>query len=214
MRALFFGDSLTEGTNCDCNYTEFLPGGWAVHNLAVSGTTIGDYSIYPVDGNSLLDKIRENKNLVALADTIFIEYGTNDISAVMCGFTTTNKIVISLVKALDWIKQLNPNANIVFLIPSEDDDILKSLAEAMCDYLEKDYFKQFHFSFPVNVYVNFLRQLLDDIQKLCTVMPMFDRGMIDCTGEIDKKYMSDDNIHPNRYGHLRIARNIIESYHF
>ena len=207
MTTIFFGDSLTAGTNCDKKYTDFIPEGWGVHNHAISGTTIGDYSIYPVDGYSLLDRIDKYKSQVELADTIFIEYGSNDVSAIMCGFASEQMVIVSLVKALDWIKQLNPKAEIIFLIPG-DEEVVWYLATSMCNYLEHDYFGKFNFKFPVSKYVYIFMNLLKEVEKVCKVMYMFYTTML------NENYISDDNIHPNEKGHRHIAQNIIEQYHF
>ena len=207
MSTLFFGDSLTAGSNCDCKYTDFLPSGWGVHNHAISGTTIGNYSIYPVDGYSLLDRIEKYRGSIEGADTIFIEYGSNDVSAIMCGFATEQTVIISLVKALDWIKQLNPKAKVIFLIPGTL-SVVESIAKSMCNYLENDYFGKFDFKFPVSKYVSIFSSLLENIKKLCQVMYMFDESML------SDDYISDDNIHPNAKGHRHIAQNIIQQFHF
>ena len=207
MHTLFFGDSLTAGSNCDCKYTDFLPSGWGVHNHAISGTTIGNYSIYPVDGYSLLDRIEKYRGSIEEVDTIFIEYGSNDVSAIMCGFATEQTVIISLVKALDWIKQLNPKAKIVFLIPG-DEAVIWYLGTSMCNYLENDYFGKLNFKFPVSKYVYIFMNLLKEVEKVCDVMYMFDKSMLSAD------YISDDNIHPNAKGHKHIAQNIIKQFNF
>ncbi len=207
MSTLFFGDSLTEGTNCEHKYTDFLPGGWGVRNYAISGTTIGEYSIYPVDGQGLLSQIKEYDRQIADADTIFIEYGTNDVSAIMCGFATEQKVLISLVKAIDWIKQLNPDVEIIFLIPGSK-KVVAYISHNMCEYLKNVYFKQFELNLPETIYSDTFNRVITGIQKVCRTMYMYDDNML------TDAFLSDDNIHPNSEGHLRIARNIIEQYHF
>ncbi len=201
MKCVFFGDSLTEGDNCDCKFTDFLPIKWKVKNFGVSGTTIGEYSIYPVDGNSLLSQIGKYKKDIEDASHIFIEYGSNDVSSIMCGFATHKTVIVSLVKAVDWIKQINSEAKIIFLIPGSG-KVIKSKSENMCKYLEKEYFSKFDFYFPTSVYVDTYNKILCDVCKICSIMYMFDDDM-----ESDE-FISDDNIHPNRAGHIRIAENI------
>lgn len=202
MSFLFFGDSLTEGDNCDTRFTEFLPDEWDIWNFGVSGTTIGEYSIYPVDGNSLLSQIGKNQDMIRYASHIFIEYGSNDISAIMCGFTTIQTVIVSFVKAIDWIKQLNPYVKIYFLTFGEK-DVVCDRADRMCNYLKNDYFKSFNFDFPSSIYVKLYNELVDNISKLCGTISIFDSSMIG-------KYISDDNIHPDALGHKRIAQHIVE----
>ena len=199
---LFFGDSLTEGSNCYYSFTDFIDPIYNPTNLGVSGTTIGEYSIYPVDGHSLLRQIAKYKMYVKKASVIFIEYGSNDVSAVMCGFATIQTVVVSLVKAVDWIKQLNPYCKIVFLAPGSD-DIISTKAVRMCNYLEKDYFKKFDFNFPTSVYADIYKQIISQVNNICDIIYMFDDEMI------SEEYLSDDNIHPNEQGHKRIANNIM-----
>ena len=203
---LFFGDSITEGDNCDCSYTDFLPPELDVENYAISGTTIGEYSIYPVDGHSLLSQISKYKRDISKADTIYIEYGANDVSAIMCGFATMQTVIVSLVKAIDWIRQLNSNAKIIFL-QLGNDKVIEQHSENMCDYLENDYFSAFNFKFPKTVYQHLYTEFIANVWKICNnVKNMFDDEMIENMSD----YISDDNIHPNREGHKRIARNIMK----
>ena len=206
MEFIFFGDSLTAGENCercDSFCYNITTCKMMIKNLAVSGTTIGEYSIYPVDGYSLLGRISVCQNEIRKADKIFIEYGSNDVSAVMCGFATVQTVVVSFVKALDWIRQINPRAEIYFLTFG-DDDVIKNRGERMCYYLKNDYFKEFNFDFPVSKYCDIYKQIVDNISKVCDTITMFDSEMV------DDKYISDDGIHPNVEGHKRIANNIIK----
>ena len=205
---VFFGDSLTAGSNSRRRFTHYLEDalvGNVIYNFAVSGTTIGEYSIYPVDGESLLSQIAKHKESIISATDIFIEYGSNDVSAVMCGFATVQTVTVSLVKAIDWINQLNPNARIIFLVPGSDSVIYAKSVE-MCHYLEHDYFKQFDFSFPDTLYCETYKKIIQNVSIICDTMYMFDDGML------DSKYLSDDGIHPNDSGHYRIAQNILSQY--
>lgn len=205
MSLIFFGDSLTEGDNCDTTFTEFLPLEFDVYNYGVSGTTIGEYSIYPVDGNSLLSQIEQHKEDIKGASDIFIEYGSNDVSAVMCGFATVQTVTVSFVKAVDWIKQLNPYVNIHFLSFGSD-AVIKQKGANMCNYLEQDYFSKFDFKFPVSVYVQIYNEIVHNISKVCDIMYMFDDEMVSA------EYLSNDNIHPNELGHKGIAHNILAQF--
>ena len=200
---LFFGDSLTAGENSPSKFTDFLPPEWDVWNYAVSGTTIGEYSIYPVDGNSFLKQIEQHQDEIKDADKIFIEYANNDVSAVMCGFATVQTVTVSFVKAIDWIRQLNPDVKIIFLATGSD-TIIHTQAFCMCSYLEKDYFKEFNFKFPESVYASIYNEIISNIRKVCDIIYMFDDSMT------DDRYFSDDNIHPNEIGHKRVALNILK----
>ena len=93
--------------------------------------------------------IDKYKSQIELADLIFIEYGSNDVSAIMCGFTTFQTAIVSFVKALDGIRQLNPKVEIKFLTISLDHKIIYKHSKLQCDYLSNEYFKGFDFKFPV-----------------------------------------------------------------
>ena len=112
MKVLIFGDSISAGSNSKVKYSDYFD--CEVKNLAVSGTTIGEYSIYPVDGYSLLS-LYDKDDYIKDADVILLEYGINDASAVMCDFTDTNKVMLNFVKVLDGIRQLNSKADIKML---------------------------------------------------------------------------------------------------
>lgn len=205
MSVLFFGDSLTEGQNCEKSFTDFLPQAWDIYNFGVGGTTIGEYSIYPVDGQSLLGQIANHQELIKHADTIFIEYGSNDVSAIMCGFATVKTVIVSFIKAIDWIKQLNPDVKIIFLTFGGN-VVVSQKGSRMCDYLNNEYFAKFDFTFPVSWYSDTYNKIIYDISKVCDTIYMFD---IDSMGD---EYLSDDKIHPNVEGHKRIAETILNQY--
>ena len=197
---VFFGDSITECSNSECSFTDYLDADQTIFNFGVSGTTMGEYSIYPVDGHSLISSY--NVRAVNLSDKIFLEYGINDVSAMMCGFVKEQQVLISFVKALDGIKQLNSKAEIYFLTISDDYDIVKSYAQLQCIYLEDDYFKDFNFKFPYTMWADYYWNLMQDIKKRVPTIPMINNF------EFLDKYLSDDKIHPNKYGHEIIAENI------
>ena len=78
MGAIFFGDSITAAENCQYNegYCYLLDP--AFINEAISGTTIGEYSIYPVDGCSLSSIYPETESLKCIEE-VYLEYGVNDV---------------------------------------------------------------------------------------------------------------------------------------
>ena len=196
---LFFGDSLTAGeNNNDTSFVDYARGN--TMNLGISGTTIGEYSIYPVDGNSLLGVINRYQNAIKNADKIFLEYGCNDVAAIMCGFATVQTVTVSLVKAIDWIKQLNPFCKIYFLALG-DEGAISTFAGNECYYLENNYFSKFDFKFPVSVFSDIYNKILTNIDKICDIIYMFD-------GEVSSDWLSDDGVHPSNAGHIEIASNI------
>lgn len=198
MSRLFFGDSLTAGENARFSFVDYSDFGGI--NLAVSGTTIGEYSIYPVDGNSLLSVIASHEDTIKFADEIYIEYGCNDVSAIMCGFATVQTVTVALVKAIDWIRQLNKKAPIYFLaLGEEGSNVLKLFAKGQCDYLENDYFGAFNFSFPASIYSEVYSQIINNASNLCDIIYMFDDKTF------KSEYISSDNMHPSTKGHRHIA---------
>ena len=202
---LFFGDSITEGSNCECSFTDFLPPELDIRNLGVSGTTIGEYSIYPVDGHSLLRQISKYTSHIRVAKKIYLEYGANDVTAIMCGFATMKTVVISLVKAIDWIRQINKHAEIIFL-EFGSENAIKMNSENMCHYLHNVYFSAFNFKFSSKIYTETYKEFIDNVKKVChNVKCMFTDEMV----ENMSNYISSDKIHPNRDGHKLIAKNIM-----
>lgn len=199
MSFLFFGDSITAGSSSPISFTDCIKE--EVLNFGISGTTIGEYSIYPVDGYSLLS-MYDKVSGIKTADKIFLEYGINDVSSIMCDFTELQKVIVSFVKALDGITQLNKTADIYFLSISDVDNIIQKYAKLQCDYLSDDYFKGFNFSFPVSKWAGLYISFISAVKTRLKVIPMIENV------EFLYKYISSDNIHPNAAGHKLIAENI------
>ena len=197
---IFFGDSFTSGETCVCG--SFADRIGDSINVGVSGTTIGEYSIYPVDGNSLLNRIDKFYGKIKYANTIYLEYGINDVSAILCGFTTLQTVIISFVKAIDWIKQINPRANIIFLSLSNNSDIINMFAKSQCDYLSNDYFKGYNFQIPISLWQENYKKLIEAVSQRVEVRYMFDT--IDWDNEI-----GEDGLHPNDLGYEHITRNLL-----
>lgn len=203
MNVVFFGDSLTESV-ASIAITDYLPPEWDVHNFGVSGTTIGEYSIYPVDGRSLLSLYSRNTWMLN-ADVIVLEYGINDVSSIMCGFTTLDKVVISFVKALDGIKQkIKNDTKIKFLSISDDYDTIYKYAKKQCSYLEKEYFKDYNFHFPDYMWAANYKKLISEISKRVEVIPMIKKSDVDFMD----LFLGPDDLHPNEVGNEIIAENI------
>jgi lysophospholipase L1-like esterase len=195
---IFFGDSITEGRNCTVQFTDYFDS----YNKGVGGTTIGEYSIYPVDGYSLASLYIKNKDYIRVCDNIYLEYGINDVSSIMCGFTDLGKVIVSFVKVLDGIKQINKHANIRFLTISNNPDIIDEYASYQCRYLSDDYFKGYDFNFPKLKWADLYIRMMLAVGKRVPLIPMID--------DIDffSKYLSEDKLHPNVAGHKVIAYNI------
>lgn len=205
MSTIFFGDSMTEGSNSPGSYVDVLTRlGYDCINRGISGTTIGEYSIYLVDGYSL-SKLYPKDESLSIVDCIVLEYGINDVSSIMCGFTTFDVAIISFVKALDGINQINRHAKKIFLSISNDDEVIDEMARRQCDYLSNDYFDGYDFSFPVTRWAHIYKRMIRKISKRIEVVPMIDNiKFFDYNAEC----ISDDYIHPNYKGHTEIAFNI------
>lgn len=200
---LFFGDSITagEGAFAKVNFTDFFKRD--ALNLGVSGTTIGRYSPYPTDDYCLLNMVQRHKKEIKEHNIIFLEYGINDTTAIMCGMASFECVIVSVIKAVDYIKQINPECEVYFLRFSDKPEIEKKLAEVQCEYLKNVYFKDFDFNnFPASVWLKYYSDLILKISKMLPVFPMLS----------DVKWediISEDGLHPNITGHAFIYENII-----
>ena len=205
MSVIFFGDSLTEGSNSPISFVDTLRRtGYDCINRGISGTTIGEYSIYPVDGHSL-SQLYPKDELLSSVDSIILEYGINDVSSIMCGFTTLDVAIISFVKAIDGINQINKEAKKIFLSISNDAEVVNEMAKRQCDYLANVYFTGYDFSFPYTKWADNYNILIKEISKRIEVVPMIDDIRF---FDYNADCISDDNIHPNYKGHTEIAFNI------
>lgn len=200
MENIFFGDSITAGSNSSYSFVSSFNDSL---NCGISGTTIGEYSIYPVDGLSLLKRYNRIQALQTF-NNVILEYGLNDVSAIMCGFTDLNKVIVSFVKVIDGIRQLT-SSNIYFLSVSNNDDIINEYSKLQCEYLKNDYFKGYDFEFPVSLYAKLYKDFISAVSKRVEVIPMIDdinffHENAECIGS--------DNLHPNEKGHFIIAETI------
>ena len=200
---LFFGDSITSGENNNFNgFVEKLNNKECV-NLGVSGTCLGDYSLYPVGKNNLIDLVIKEKDKIKGADIIFVEYGSNDISSVLLNYTNINNCLIELIKAVDSISQINDNARLYFVSLGENK---KRFAKGQVDYLKNDYFKNldkalFNDIKEEDLYDKWLGDynFFDFFVKKC-IKNVIDLPLLD-DSEIDK-----DNMHPNDKGYTKISK--------
>lgn len=208
-KVLFLGDSLTSGENNNfISYVEHMSGNST--KLAVSGTTIGEYSIYPVDGDSLLSLIKCNEKQIASADIICLEYGVNDVSAIIAGNVTYTQVLIAFTKAYDYIKQLNPRAKTYFLALTFDKSILLNYAMQQVSYLDRDYFRDildFEKGAPDRLdaateWSSLYSQLMIAVSRRMPVI-----SVIDDYGDLFNN-MDKDGLHPDDCGYKIIADNI------
>lgn len=200
---LFFGDSITSGENNNFNgFVEKLNKKECV-NLGVSGTCIGDYSLYPVGNNNFNELIIKEKDKIKDADIIFVEYGSNDISSVLLNYTNIKNCLIELVKAVDAISQINDNAKLYFVSLGENK---KRFAKGQVNYLKNDYFKNIDDALfkdlnEEELYEKWLGDynFFDFFVKKC-IRNVINLPLLD-DSEIDK-----DNIHPNDKGYAKISK--------
>lgn len=198
MRALFFGDSITSAENN--NYNSFVKKLKLkkYRNYGVSGTTIGNYSLYPVGETDLLHLTFKYKSRIRKTDYIFIEYGINDIASVVVGYTTLLNVKFDLNKCIDNIMQINPKAKIVYLVPSD----LKSIALRQYKYL-RDYLRiKEEKTIFINRYITGFIELIKYVNTLS----------IDVINliKIEDRYIDSDNLHPNDEGYQIIANQLKE----
>lgn len=197
---LIFGDSLTSGENNNfVGYVEYLNKmpelkNALLKNFGVSGTCIGDYSIYPTGSNNLIQLLYKNSDQIKLADSIFLEYGTNDITSLTADYINKSSIEIDLIKCLDYIKQINPDIVIYFILLGDNK---VKMAKAQADYINNDYLKSSNVRINgirwLGNYVNF-EKFVKNLDVKIIELPSLSSEMIDT-----------DNMHPNDTGYLKIA---------
>ena len=203
MKNLFFGDSLTSGdNNGGKSYVDYIS---QSEKIGVSGTTIGEYSVYPVDGYSLLSQIHRYVKEIEEAENIFLEYGINDATAAMTAYTRGACMVIDFVKAVDAIKQINPKARLYLLTVTNAQE---AVGEAQARYLNEVYMKPYvaHVNERYKgtewtmMYSGFVRNVFEP-----SGIKMF--NMFESNEEYDK-YLDKDGLHPTDKGYQIIANNI------
>lgn len=213
MKVLFFGDSFTSGENNNFNsYVEKL-GLENYRNFGVSGTTIGDYSIYPVGPNDFLNQLQKNIVEVRGADIICLEYGINDATAYYMDMINDNQLFMSIIKCIDFIRQVNKKAKIVYLQVAENFKIIEELGKAQLTYLRNDYLKDvvnfFQMSESRGTWVYIYQWISKVINK------KVDKTIV-LIDDIDfmKKYIDSDSIHPNDEGYQIIANKVREELNY
>lgn len=204
MKVLFFGDSFTSGENNNfTSYVEKLELSDYV-NYGVSGTTFGNYSIYPVGENDFLSQIHKHEIEIESADIICFEYGINDATSYMLGYVNKNQVILDIIKSLDYIKQLNPKAKLIYLQVSDLDNCLDEIYKAQVEYLEEEYLKDVY---EVLSNKNDWKELIKT--QNCILSGKVDKKivLIDNKSFFDN-YIDIDKIHPNDKGYEIISNKI------
>lgn len=201
-KVVFLGDSLTSGDNNQGkSFVDYISGDFDIVKLGVSGTTMGEYSIYPVDGYSLLSQIRRHENAIKSADVIVLEYGVNDTTAGIVGNVSFVQELIAFVKAVDAIEQLNPEAKLLFLSLSQDKKTLDFYALCQERYITNDYLYGYARTVCMmfEEWTGWYEKLISAIERKVEVIPMIDNKnwMLE--------YMDADDLHPTDEGYRLIA---------
>lgn len=200
---LFFGDSIISAENNNFNGIVEKLNNKECINLGVSGTCIGNYSLYPVGNNNFIDLLYKEEKRIKDADTIFIEYGSNDISSVILNYTTINNVLIELNKILDFIKQVNPKVKIYFITLGKNK---YTFCSGQIDYLRNDYLKDINelvFSNLSN------RDLYSKWLENYDLFEEYVKRMIKNVIELpflDSFNLDKDNMHPNDLGYEKISK--------
>lgn len=196
-KLVVFGDSVGEGANNDnYSYVDMLRESGlfsSVVNACVGGAGIGSYD--GTGGYDLMSQIERYSSDVADADIILLEYGGNDVSAVMDGNVqmgtvyddkTATTVCSCVQKALERIYELNPSAKIhwVNVMPTDWDYVNMIGGDDFAD--------------------NTMLFMATALRK-CAVAGMY----IIQAPFMAYQYISSDNVHPNTDGHKYITALIL-----
>ena len=181
---IVFGDSYTTGeNNNNVSFADYL----GIEKHGVSGSCLGNYSIYPVNGCFLTEQHDCN-------DTILIQYGINDAASLVTGYVTVETVKIAIAKTYDLLK----DKDVYFLELTESFRDLVDFSRRYAEYLTQDYLKDLC---EIKTY-DFLKcymlfcQLMRKKFKVLYLLP-------------DKfKEYDTDSIHPTDKGYRIIAENI------
>lgn len=202
MRILFLGDSLTSAENN--NYEGFVEKLRLqfFENKGVSGSTIGDYSLYPVGNTDLLSSTFKYRDIIAESDYLFIEYGINDIASATVGYTTNNYIYITLNKCIDNIYQINKDIKIIYLLPTLEPKVLSEIAKSQYTYL-KEYLDEK----IVGDEDDFIKSFRDNYSSFAVFITKKKLDILTLIDDVDtyRNYLDVDMIHPNDKGYQIMA---------
>ena len=202
MKVAFFGDSLTVGEgNKNISFADLAFRDATRIKLCESGSTVGEYSIYPVDGNSLLSKLYQNVIDIKNFDLIVLEYGVNDASAVLAENATYRKVILSVIKALDFIKQ-NSNAKVMWLRPFLPFSFYSS---NQVSYVFNEYCKGIFTSHRED-WAHIFNDFYNDICEIVPVIVGID------SESVLQSVIVKDKIHINMNGHKILAKKLEKAY--
>lgn len=203
QKFLFIGDSFAAGENNNfISYVQYLDNDYDSTQIGVPGSTIGEYSLYSVDGFSLLSQIQRYKDDISKAGTIFLEYGINDISSMIGNKVSYQQILAALDKAIFVLNQINPNAKIKFLVLSLDNEVIISYANNHHEYLTKEFYPNQDIDYIKKMWAdNYIKLIKDISNRLETIPIILDTNQL-------KKYFAKNIMHPSKEGYKQIANNI------
>ena len=111
--------------------------------------------------------------------------------------------MVTFVKALDAIRQLNPKVDIKFLTISCDTKTIDAYSIKMCKYLSDIYFK----GYDIEMYSPRWSRVYWDLFEKVFKKNLDFREMFKNKNEYLEN-LSSDNLHVNEVGHKIIAKNI------
>ena len=168
------------------------------------------------------NKIKEEKNidenkeikekkLNEKVDKIILAYGINDITAVAAGNVSSCQVIYALNKAIDKLHQIVPNAEIIYILSSDNSSVLRDICNLQLEYLSYDYLKNYcdfidKISFQtkwMDAYSEFQRYISRTFSDKLAYMIN--------DSDFMWKYLDSDCIHPNDEGYKKIAENIVNS---
>lgn len=196
---LFFGDSITSAENNNFDgYVEKLKL-QNYKNYGISGTCIGDYSLYSVEDTNLIQLLYKKRDEIKNANRIFLEYGSNDISSIICEYTTLKVVMIEFVKCIDYIRQNNPNCEIYFISLGDN---LSSFAKGQIEYLKNEYFK--YISDLLFIKDDLIDKWIETYDEFISYLSKMNLKMIEMPTFNGNEY-DVDGIHPNDIGYSKIS---------
>lgn len=179
---IIYGDSYTSGeNNGNISFADYLD----LKKCGVSGSCLGEYSIYPVQGGSFLSSYKKSGKAVLL------EYGINDAASLAVGYVSMDTIKVSIAKTVDLLK----DNDVYFLALTKNEDDLKAFCERYVDYLNLDYLGGLY-TVSDTAFQDGYKSFVALTQKKFKTLYMLPDGFQD----FDK-----DGIHPTNKGYKIIA---------
>lgn len=204
-----FGDSFTTGQNNNWNglatYIADYSGCWSLDNRAISGTTLGEYSIYPVDGDNLLSKLKRSIAFIKEANLIILEFGINDAVSLMIQNVSFRQVLVTIAKVDDFIRQTNPKAEVVFLKLTNDKQLLRDYAYLQQRYLSEYYMKDLISKYEMDSWDKLYDMFIKAVEKRFKIVEMISNSPNFLLTKLDS-----DRIHPTDEGYREIAQNIVK----